>query len=212
MIYIVILFHSEYTIQYMSLKIQETPQAPSYAAANIQVPANIATPQATMDAVKAQQGQLNAVNNLSGGRRRRTQKRKQSRQYKQHKSFIRTYKGRKYVSSQEQQQQQQQQQKGGAGAIPAGQIPVPQVGTTCTSGPQCAGAQNATFTALHNQAQSNSINDAYAQSGGGGGKRDHKKVRFSHTKHHHNTKQRHDQSLTSTIAYNIKKVLRKVFA
>ena len=187
----------------MSLKIQETPQAPSYAAANIQVPANIATPQATMDAVKAQQGQLNAVNNLSGGRRRRTQKRKQSRQYKQHKSFIRTYKGRKYVSS--------QQQKGGAGAIPAGQIPVPQVGTTCTSGPQCAGAQNATFTALHNQAQSYSINDAYAQSGGGGGKHYHKKVRFSHTKHHRKTKQRHDHSLTSTIAYNIKKVFRKVF-
>lgn len=190
----------------MSLKIQETPQAPSYAAANIQVPANIATPQATMEGVKAQQGQLNAVNNLSGGRRRRTQKRKQSRQYKQHKSFIRTYKGRKYASS-------EQQQTGGAGAIPAGQIPVPQVGTTCTSGPQCAGAQNATFTALNNQAQSNSINDAYAQSGGGGRRgRGHKNVRFSHTKHHRKTKQRHDQSLTSTIAYNIKKVFRKVFA
>ena len=189
----------------MSLKIQETPQAPSYAAANIQVPANIATPQATMEAVKAQQGQLNAVNNLSGGRKR-TQRHRRSK----HKSFIRTYKGRKYLSSQE--QQQQQQQKGGAGTVPDGRIPVPQVGTTCTSGPQCAGAQNATFTALHNQAQSNSINDAYAQSGGGGGKRGHKNVRFSHTKHHRKTKQRHDQSLTSTIAYNIKKVLRKVFA
>jgi hypothetical protein len=194
----------------MSLKIQETPQAPSYAAANIQVRANIATPQATMEAVNAQQGQLNSVNNLSGGRRRRTQRRKQSRQYKQHKSFIRTYKGRKYVSSQEQEQQQQQQQKGGSGAIPAGQIPVPQVGTTCTSGPQCAGAQNANFTALYNQAQSNSINDAYAQSGGSG-KHYHKKVRFSHTKHHRKTKQRHNHSLTSTIAYNIKKVFRKVF-
>ena len=190
----------------MSLKIQETPQAPSYAAANIQVPANIATPQATMDGVKAQQGQLNAVNNLSGGRRR-TQRR-QRRQYK-HKSFIRTYKGRKYVSSQE--QQQQQEQKGGAGAVPEGQIPVPQVGSTCASGPQCAGAQNANFTALHNQAQSNSINDAYAQSGGRG-RRGRKNVRFSHTKHHRKTKQRHDdQSLTSMIAYNIKKVMRKVF-
>lgn len=189
----------------MSLKIQETPQAPSYAAANIQVPANIATPQATMEAVKAQQGQLNAVNNLSGGRRRRSTKRQQrSRQYK-HKSFIRTYKGRKYASK-----EQEQQQKGGAGAVPAGQIPVPQVGTTCTSGPQCAGAQNATFTALHNQAQSNSINDAYAQSGGRHTYR-HKNVRFSHSKHHRKTKQRHDQSLTSMIAYNIKKVFRKVF-
>ena len=185
----------------MSLKIQETPQAPSYAAANIQVPANIATPQATIEAVKAQQGQLNAVNNLSGGRKR-TQRHRRSK----HKSFIRTYKGRKYVSSQE---QEKQQQKGGAGAVPAGQIPVPQVGTTCTSGPQCAGAQNANFTALHNQAQSYSINDAYAQSGGG--KHGHKKVRFSHTKRHRKTTRRHDYSLTSTIAYNIKKVLRKVF-
>jgi hypothetical protein len=186
----------------MTLKIQETPQAPSYAAANIQVQANIATPQATMEAVKAQQGQLNSVNNLSGGRKR-TQRHRRSK----HKSFIRTYKGRKYVSNQE---QEKQQQKGGAGAVPAGQIPVPQVGTTCTSGPQCAGAQNANFTALYNQAQSNSINDAYAQSGGSG-KHGHKKVRFSHTKHHRKTARRHDHSLTSTIAYNIKKVLRKVF-
>jgi len=192
----------------MSIKVQEAPQAPSYAAANIQVPANIATPQATMENVKAQQGQLNAVNNLTGGRHRRStkrQKRQRSREYK-HKSFIRTYKGRRY----QQPHEEQQQQKGGAGAVPDGRIPVPQVGSTCTSGPQCAGAQNATFTALHNQAQSNSINDAYAQSGGG--RRGHKNVRLSHTKGHRKTKQRHDQSLTSMIAYNIKKVMRKVFA
>jgi hypothetical protein len=189
----------------MSIKVQEAPQAPSYAAANIQVPANIATPQATMESVKAQQGQLNAVNNLTGGRKRRSTKRQQrSRQYK-HRSFIRTYKGRQY-----QQERERQQQKGGAGAIPDGRIPIPQVGSTCTSGPQCAGAQNATFTALHNQAQSNSINDAYAQSGGRHTYR-HKNVRFSHSKHHRKSKQRHDQSLTSMIAYNIKKVMRKVF-
>ena len=183
----------------MSIKVQEAPQAPSYAAAHIQVPANIATPQSTMEGVKAQQGQLNAVNNLSGGRHRTstTKRQKRQRSYK-HKSFIRTYNGRRY----------QQQQQGGAGAIPEGRIPVPQVGSTCSSGPQCMGSQNASLTALNNQAKSNSINDAYAQSGGSG----HKKVRFSHTKRHRNTKQRHDQSFTSTIAYNIKKVLRKVFA
>jgi hypothetical protein len=183
----------------MSIKVQEAPQAPSYAAANIQVPANIATPQSTMEGVKAQQGQLNAVNNLSGGRHRTstTKRQKRQRSYK-HKSVIRTYKGRRY------QQQQQQPQQGGAGE----RIPVPQVGTTCSSGPQCMGSQNANLTALNNQATSNSINDAYAQSGGSR----HKKVRFSHTKRHRNTKQRHDHSFTSTIAYNIKKVLRKVFA
>jgi hypothetical protein len=181
----------------MSIKVQEAPQPPSYAAANIQVPANIATPQSTMEGVKAQQGQLNAVNNLSGGRHRTstTKRQKRQRSYK-HKSFIRTYKGRRY--------QQQQPQQGGAGE----RIPVPQVGTTCSSGPQCMGSQNASLTALNNQAMSNSINDAYAQSGGSR----HKKVRFSHTKRHRKTKQRYDRSFTSTIGYNIKKVLRKVFA
>lgn len=186
----------------MSLKVQEAPQAPSYAAASIQVPANIATPQATMENVKAQQSQLNAVNTLSGGRRkqrvstsRRGSKGKKSREYK-HRSFIRTYKGRRYQES-----QQQQQQKGGAGE----RIPIPQVGSTCTSGPQCAGAQNASLTALHNQAQSNSINDAYVTQSGG--KR--KTFRLSQRRHSHHS---HHKSLTSMIAYNIKKVMRKVFS
>jgi len=185
----------------MSLKVQEAPQAPSYAAASIQVPANIATPQATMENVKAQQSQLNAVNTLSGGRRKKhTAKRgKKSREYK-HRSFIRTYKGRRY-------QESHQQQKGGAGE----RIPIPQVGSTCTSGPQCAGAQNASLTALHNQAQSNSINDAYVTQSGGssGGKR--KTFRVSHHRHRHRHRH-HSQSLSSMIAYNIKKVMRKVFS
>ena len=190
----------------MPLNIQAAPQAPSYDAASIQVPANIATPQATMDAVKAQQGQLNAVNTLSGGRsrsRRKGRKGRQGRQGRQgrgHKSFIRTYKGRRYIAK------EQQQQTGGSG----GSIVIPQVGSTCSAGPQCAGAQNANFTAIHNQAQSNSINDAYATQKGG-----RKKVRFSHATARHrrsHRRPRHDQSLTSMVAYNIKKVLRKVFS
>ena len=189
----------------MPLNIQAAPQAPSYDAANIQVPANIATPQATMEGVKAQQGQLNAVNTLSGGRSRSRRKGRQGRKAwlgGPHKSFIRTYKGRRYIAK-----QQQQQQTGGSG----GSIVIPQVGSTCSAGPQCAGAQNANFTALHNQAQSNSINDAYATQKGG-----RKKVRFSHaTARHrrsHRRRPRHDQSLTSMVAYNIKKVLRKVLS
>jgi hypothetical protein len=175
----------------MPLNIQAAPQAPSYDAASIQVPANIATPQATMDAVKAQQGQLNAVNTLSGGRSR---KGRQGRQ-----SFIRTYKGRRYIAK--------EQQTGGSSG---GSIVIPQVGSTCSAGPQCAGAQNASLTALHNHAQSNSINDAYATQKGG-----RKKVRFSHATARHrrsHRRPRHDQSLTSMVAYNIKKVLRKVFS
>lgn len=190
----------------MSLNIQAAPQAPSYNAANIQVPANIATPQATMDSVKAQQGQLNAVNTLSGGRSSSSSRRGRGRGRRDHKSFIRTYKGRRYIP--QQQQQQEQEQMGGSSG---GAIVIPQVGSTCSAGPQCAGAQNANFTAIHNQAQSNSINDAYATQKGG-----RKKVRFSHatarSRRPHRRPPRHDQSLTSMVAYNIKKVLRKVFS
>ena len=175
----------------MPLHIQEAPQAPSYDAQSIQVPANIATPQATMNSVKDQQAQLNSVNNLTGGRVRRHRS-----QHKRKSAVIRTYKGRK------------QQQQGGSGAVPDGRIPIPQVGSTCSQGPQCAGAQNATFTAIHNQAQSNSINDAYAQSGG-------RKTRRNNNNHHHGHKsqqRKHKPCLTSTIAYHIKKVFRKVFS
>jgi hypothetical protein len=174
----------------MPLNIQAAPQAPSYDAANIQVPANIATPQATMEGVKAQQGQLNAVNTLSGGRSRSRRKGRKGRGPR--KSFIRTYKGRRYIAK--------EQQTGGS-------IVIPQVGSTCSAGPQCAGAQNANFTALHNQAQSNSINDAYATQKGG-----RKKVRFSHATARHRRSHRRPRSLTSMVAYNIKKVLRKVLS
>jgi hypothetical protein len=191
------------------LHIQETPKQPEYAAASIQVPANIATAQATMDNVKAGQSQLNSVNNFTGGRSRRARRGRQTKRDKRefkHKSFIRTYKGRKYLS-----------QKGGSGvggAQDGGAIAVPQVGSPCAGGPQCAGAQNASFTSIHNQAMSNGSNDAYASQSGG-----RRNVRFS--KHHvyyrhrdssHSRKPRHDQSLTSMIAYNIKKVMRKVFS
>jgi hypothetical protein len=188
----------------MSLKVQEAPQAPSYAASSIQIPANIATPQATMENVKAQQSELNAVNTLSGGRRKRRvtkrggSKGKKSREYK-HRSFIRTYKGRRW-----QQQQQQQQQKGGSGE----RIPIPQVGSTCTGGAQCAGAQNATFTALHNQAQSNSINDAYVTQSGG------RSSSKRNSRHRHRHSHRHSQhnSLIDTFTHNMKKMMRRVFS
>jgi len=105
----------------MTIKVQEAPQAPSYEATGIQVPANIATPQAAMDSVKNQQVQLNSVNNLTGGRRKRSRQNRHLSKY-QHKSFIRTYKGRRYVS---------QDQKGGSSQGGA-QIAIPQVGSTCS--------------------------------------------------------------------------------
>lgn len=186
------------------LQVQQTPPTPSYAAAAIEVPANIATPQATMDNVKAQQGQLNAVNNLTGGRgRSRSRGRGSAHTRGKRHTVIRTYKGRRYVDS-------HSMTGGSTGPSDGEQIPVPQVGSPCSGGPQCAGAQNANFTAIYNQAQSNSINDAYVQSGG---RRRHtqKKVRFTSRSRIGHRRSRHDQSLTSIIAYNIKKVLRKVF-
>jgi hypothetical protein len=193
------------------LQIQQAPKEPEYAAAGIQVPANIATPQATMDNVKAGQSQLNAVNSLSGGGSRHSRGRSRSARYSKNKrdwkpkSFIRTYKGRKYQTG---------GSDSGSGAGAAA-IPIPQVGSPCSGGPQCAGAQNASFTAIHNQAMSNGKNDAYAAAQTGGRRR---KVRFSkrRTYYHRGSSQsrkpRHDQSLTSMIAYNIKKVMRKVFS
>lgn len=185
------------------LQVQQTPPTPNYSAAAIEVPANIATPQATMDNVKAQQGQLNAVNNLTGGRgRSRSRSRVRGHTRGKRHSVIRTYKGRRYMESNSM-----------TGGSTGEQIPIPQVGSPCSGGAQCAGAQNANFTAIHNQAQSNSINDAYVQSGGRHGHtRKHKHVRFSRGHRAGHRRSRHDQSLTSMIAYNIKKVFRKVFS
>jgi hypothetical protein len=174
----------------MTLNIQQTPQAPSYAAAPIQVPANIATPQSAMGAIKDQQEQLLSVNTLTGGRRRQPrQPRQRPRKSGKRVSFVRTYKGRKY------------QQNGGSDGE---RIPVPQVGSTCSGGTQCAGSQNAALTSIYNQAQSNSINDAYVTGQSGGRRRQmtHRKYKHSHKRH----------SLTSTIVYNIKKALNKVFS
>jgi hypothetical protein len=189
-----------------SIKIQEAPQTPSYAADPIQVSANIASPQSTMDNVKAGQEQLNAVNTLSGGRHRGTKHQRRRR----HKSFIRTYKGRRYTAS-------KQQTGGSTAATNGGQIPVPQVGPLCSSGPQCSAVQNANLTALSNQATSSGLNDSYAN--GGGSRRAHRHRKSAHNDHHHRH-QRHsgaahrktkDYSLQSTIAYNMNKLLRKIF-
>jgi len=188
----------------MTLKIQETPQAPSYAAAAIQVSANIATPQSTMANVKALQGELLAVNKLTGGRRRGSSSRRRLRRTLKHKSFIRTYKGRRYVSK---------GQTGGSSAASSGggQIAVPQVGPLCSSGTQCSAVQNANLTSLYNQAQSNGLNDQLAITGGGSSRgrrrnRRYKKVTF---RRHRQSSRRHDD--TPTIAYNIKKIIRKIF-
>ena len=178
----------------MVLNIQQTPPTPSFKADNINVPANIATPQATIESVKAGQYELNAINQFSGGRRRTHRRR----------NMIRTYKGRKYHET----------QKGGS-TLQGDKIPIPQVGSTCNTGINCGGAQNAIFTSINNQAQSNGINDAYVQKAGRGrGRGGHKKVRFSkhRTQRTYSRKNRHDQSLTTIIAYNIKKVMRKVFS
>jgi len=174
----------------MPLAIQSAPEAPNFTADSIQISAKSATPQASMANIKAQADGLNAVNSLSGGGRSR-----RGRRGRRGRGPSRTTHRR--------------QQKGGSSQS-GGQITIPQVGPICNSGPQCSAVQNANLTAVTNQAKSSSVNDAYATQTGG-----RKKVRFSRThrtraRTHHRA--RHDQSITSMVAYNIKKVMRKVFA
>lgn len=180
--------------------VQQAPQAPSYAPAGIQVPANIATPEATMNSVKDNQSQLNAVNNLTsgGGRRHKQQRHRGKTQRKGRASFIRTYKGRKY-------------QSGGASQTGGEGIPIPQVGPICNGGPQCSATQNAALTSIENQGKSNSINDGYLK----GGRRRHKKVRFTHGyghSSHHRRHSRRQYSMLSTATYKLKKIINKVFS
>lgn len=181
----------------MELNVQQTPQAPSYQAEPIQVPANIATPQNAMSAVKSQQEQLSAVNTLTGGSRQRQRRKSGKKNHKTsgytHKSFIRTYKGRKY-----------NQQGGSTGE----RIPVPQVGAPCSGGTQCAGAQNANFTAINNQAQSSSINDAYVSEQSGG----RRKTRQNKNKHRHVSKKKSNNSISQMISNKIKKVIQQAFS
>jgi hypothetical protein len=176
----------------MPLNIQQAPPAQNFNAESIQVSAKTATPQASMANIKAQADGLNAVNSLSGGGRSR--------------------RGR---SGRGPPRRTQRRQQTGGSSQSGGQITIPQVGPICNSGPQCSAVQNANLTAVSNQAKSSSANDAYATQTGG-----RKKVRFSRThrthrtrSHSHRRKSRHDQSITSMVAYNnIKKVMRKIFA
>jgi hypothetical protein len=133
-----------------------------------------------MAGIKAQEGQLNAVNSLSGGRGRRPRTQRRNR-----KSIRQT----------------------GGSSQSGGQIAIPQVGPICNSGPQCSAVQNANLTAVSNQATSNGLNDSLKGGRGRSRGRDRKKVRFSRAR----TRTRHDQSLTTIVAYNIKKVMRKIF-
>ncbi len=176
----------------MPLVIQSAPEAPNFSADSIQISAKSATPQASMANIKAQADGLNAVNSLSGGGRSR-----------------RGRLGRLGRRGRGPPRRTQRRQQKGGSSQSGGQITIPQVGPICNSGPQCSAVQNANLTAVSNQAKSSSVNDAYATQTGG-----RKKVRFSRTHHrarsHHRA--RHDQSITSMVAYNIKKVMRKIFA
>jgi len=175
----------------MPLVIQSAPEAPNFSADSIQISAKSATPQASMANIKAQADGLNAVNSLSGGGRSR--------------------RGRLGRRGRGPPRRTQRRQQTGGSSQSGGQITIPQVGPICNSGPQCSAVQNANLTAVSNQAKSSSANDAYATQTGG-----RKKVRFSRThrtrSRSHRRKSRHDQSITSMVAYNIKKVMRKVFA
>jgi len=145
-----------------------------YAAQPVQVPANLASPEKAIMLSQEKNAELNAVNNLSGGRGRTYRKsiyymrrasskkvRKHSRKLKNRskKSRHSSRRHRKVYSGGEGEEQQQQQ---------PGEIVVPQATTTCSSGANCPGMQNAELISISNQGKANAVNDNYA--GGGRGK------------------------------------------
>ena len=113
----------------------------------ITVPTNIATPERALQAPLNQALELNAVNNLTGGRRRASRHR--TRRYP-----------RKH-------------RRGLHGGSVEGAVQIPQVGPTCSGGDNCPGAQNASLIATMNQSQANSVNDNFV---GGGHKNKKRKT------------------------------------
>jgi hypothetical protein len=101
----------------------------------IRVPANVATPERALQAPLNQALELNAVNNLTGGRR--SASRHRTRRYP-----------RKHRRG-----------------LHGGSVTVPQIGPTCSSGDNCPGAQNASLIATMNQSQANSVNDNFVGGG-----------------------------------------------
>jgi len=131
------------------------------------------TPDKLLNANQTAGKELNMVNQLSGGKKSRRRNSKKTVRRSRNKNNTRKVVLRKRTSRQYKKDKRHTRAKhynfiggnDGSGSGSGG-ITVPQVGASCTSGPNCPGAMNAGFIATANQATENSSNDGFV-----GGKR-----------------------------------------
>jgi hypothetical protein len=156
-----------------------------YAAQPVQVPANISSPEKAIMLSQEKNAELNAVNNLSGGRGRTYRKsiyymrRASSKKVRKHSRKLKNRSNKSRHSSRHQNKGIRKIYYGGEGESDGqtGGIVVPQATTTCSSGANCPGAQNAELISISNQTKANAVNDKYAGGGRGKGRGKGRKTR-----------------------------------
>lgn len=157
-----------------------------YAAQPVQVPANISSPEKAIMLSQEKNAELNAVNNLSGGRGRTYRKsiyymrRASSKKVRKHSRKLKNRSKKNRHSSRRQNISHRKVYSGGEGegdGQQPGVIVVPQATSTCSSGVNCPGAQNAELISISNQTKANAVNDKYAGGGRGRGKGKGRKTR-----------------------------------
>lgn len=129
------------------------------------------TPDKLLNANQTAGKELNMVNQLSGGKKSRRRNSKKTVRRSRNKNNTRKVVLRKRTSKQYKKDKRHTRTKhynfiGGNDGSGSGGITVPQVGASCTTGPNCPGAMNAGFIATASQATENSSNDGFV-----GGKR-----------------------------------------
>jgi hypothetical protein len=132
------------------------------------------TPDKLLNANQTAGKELNMVNQLSGGKKSRRRNSKKTVR-RRNKNNTRKVVLRKRTSKQYKKDKRHTRAKHynfiGGNDGNGGGITVPQVGASCTTGPNCPGAMNAGFIATANQAAENSSNDGFVGDGFVGGKR-----------------------------------------
>ena len=124
------------------------------------------TPDKLLNANQTAGKELNMVNQLSGGKKSRRRNSKKTVRRSRNKNNTRKVVLRKRTSKQYKKDKRHTRTKhynfiGGNDGSGSGGITVPQVGASCTTGPNCPGAMNAGFIATANQATENSSNDGF---------------------------------------------------
>ena len=150
--------------------IKAEPAEQNYSAAPIHVAEHISTSDSVTNNISAQNKLLNSVNNLTRGGKRRMKKGGRTKSKNM----------RKYYHRYNTRTNKRRLQHGGEPIIIA-QSPGH---ATCSEGTSCPGAQNAVFTSISNQLESNGKNDRLM-----GGRRKMKKLnKYSKRRYSRNNK------------------------